>query len=98
MPRDRKKIEKSLLNKGFTQDAGDHRYYKYYDGNKYTGVFTFISRGSGYKVYSDSLLSDMWKQLKLNSKKELCDLIDCPMNESKYRAILKSKNLMAPSK
>ena len=90
MPRKRKDIEASLIKKGFRQEANDHRFYKLYEGEKYTGIYTKISTGSGYKDYDDNLLGIMAKQLKL-SKRELCDLIDCPMDEEKYRNKLKQK-------
>lgn len=50
--------------------------------------------GSGYKDYSDSLLCQMAKQLRLDSKKDLCNLIDCPMDVDEYRAILAAKGFL----
>jgi len=94
MPRSRSRIEKSLSKKGFQLEETHHRYWKVFDGERYTGVYTFISTGSGYKDYDDSLLSRMAKQLKLGSRKELCDLIDCPMDENAYREILAAKGFL----
>lgn len=91
MPRDRVDIEKSLLKKGFVEVGGDHQFFHFYVDGKFTGIHTKLSRGTKYKVYDDSLLSKMWKQLKLDSKKELLQLIDCPMNEEQYRGKLQDK-------
>ena len=90
MPRKRKDIEASLKKKGFTLETTDHRYYKLYDSDKYTGIYTKISTGSSYKDYSDSLLGKIARQLRL-SKSELCDFIDCPMDEKQYRKKVKDR-------
>lgn len=95
MPRKRKAIKSALQKKGFTLETCQHHdRYKYYIDGKFTGVHTHISRGSGYKDYSDSLLGRMKKQLKLNSKEELLDLIDCPMEEKDYRNVLRENGIL----
>jgi len=55
MQLDTQKLEKSLLKKGFRQANNDHRYYRFYHNGKKTRIFTFISHGSGYKTYPESL-------------------------------------------
>lgn len=94
MPRKRRDIENALKAKGFREEVSHHRYYKYFVDNKFTGAYTYTSTGTKHKEYDDSLLARMVKQLKLNSRQELCDLIDCPMDEEQYRAILHEKGIL----
>lgn len=91
--RDRVDIEKALQKKGFQQENNDHRYFTLFNDNKKTAIFTKISHGSDYKIYGQSLLSKMSRQLKL-SNKELLDLIDCDISGEKYLEILKNKNIL----
>jgi len=67
-----------------------HTYFWFYHNDQRTHIKTKISHGSN--EYSDSLLSAMQKQLKLNSKKELLELINCPMSQEDYIGLLKNKN------
>ena len=86
--RDRSEIKKSLEFKGFKSREGDHQYYVYYTTNgKKTIIKTKLSRGSGYKVYSDPLLAAMAKQCKLTKGKFL-DLVDCSLSQNDYEGIL----------
>jgi hypothetical protein len=94
MPRDRDSIEKALAKKGFRKEDSHHRYYTYYDGDKCTGIYTYISTGTKYKVYDDHLLSQMYKQLKLDDRQQLLRLIDCPMDEQQYRDKLREKGFL----
>lgn len=95
MPRDRDDIERALSKKGFRmEERGHHRYFNFYDGEKYTGISTYVSRGTSHKVYSDTLLSQMYKQLKLDNRQELLQLIDCPMDEQQYREKLRKKDYL----
>lgn len=92
--RERKKIEKALRKKGFVKKEGsNHRVYILsVDGLK-TSISTIISRGSGYKVYSASLLGQMKGQLKLTNK-QLLDLIDCPLSKEDYMNHLSNMGLL----
>ncbi len=94
MPRKRKDIESALSKKGFRPQNKHHKYYYFYDGDTFTGIYTYISTGNKYKDYGDALLSKMAKQLKLNSRKELCELVDCSMDQAKYRGKLEKQGLV----
>ena len=84
-----------MKQKGFReQEKTKHRYYYFVYQGKDTGVSTFVSRGTKYKEISDSLLSQMWKQLHLNNRKELLDLVDCPMGEAQLMALLQTKGIL----
>lgn len=78
---DRRKIETALEAKGFTKRDGDHEFYDLLVKGKKVGIMTKISRGSSYKVYSDSLLGMMAKQLRLRTPRKVLrigvsDMID----------------------
>lgn len=90
--RDRSDIKKSLEFKGFKNRGGDHEFYIYHtlDGKK-TVIKTKISRGTGYKVYSDSLLAVMAKQCKL-TKGNFLSFVDCGLNQVDYEKILSTLN------
>ncbi len=95
MPRPRSNIQSTLKKKGFREEEkAKHRYYHFVYSGKFTGVSTFVSRGTKYKEISDSILSKMRKQLHLNNKKELLDLVDCPMDEDQLVAILRDKGIL----
>jgi len=89
---EREKIESSLLKKGFKLIESHHRFYYYEHNGKLTSIRTKISTGSGYKTYSESLISQLKKQLKFNSKKELLDFINCPMTAEEYKDLLTINN------
>ncbi len=87
----KKKIEKSLSKKGFEIVVNkDHRYFHFEYNGKRIGIFTCVSHG-GDKDISDSLISRMRKQLKLDKIKQAYDLFRCPMKYSDYIEILKEK-------
>lgn len=89
--KDCSKIQKALKKKGFVEEKDrDHNFY-FLDCKK--TVFTKISHGSSYKTYGDDLLGKVSRQLKL-SNKELLDLIDCPLDKSKYLSKLKEKKII----
>ena len=90
--RERSEIKRELEYKGFKNRGGDHEFYIYYTlSGKKTVIKTKISRGTGYKVYSDSLLAAMAKQCKLTKGKFL-DLVDCTLNRDEYEKILSTSN------
>ena len=96
MPRPRNDIQSSLKQKGFQEkEKTKHRYYDFIYDDKITSVSTFVSRGTKYKEISDDILSRMWKQLRLNNKKELLDLVDCPMGEEELITLLQAKGILS---
>jgi len=72
----------------------DHRVYHLMHDNKHTGISTKISTGSKYRSYKDNLLDHMKRQLKLDTRAQLCDLIDCDLDEDSYKEILRDKKLL----
>ncbi len=93
MPIDRKIIESSLRKKGFIEEGGDHKYFYHEVNGKRTGSYTFISRGSGYKTYGDTLLKRMCVQLRLNTLTQVKRLLECPMDMDEYNSILRKKGI-----
>lgn len=88
----RKKIEKNLQKKGFEKiERKGHTYLHHVYQGKYSGIKTYLSRGSGYKDYGDDLINMMKKELFLDSIKQAADLFNCPMDESQYNSILINK-------
>ena len=92
---DRNKIASSLKRKGFDEDnSGDHRFFHHKFNGKVTGVRTKLSRGSKHRRIGAPLLSSIRKQLKLDTQKELSDLVNCPMTKEHSAEILKTKNIL----
>jgi len=91
VPRDKSKLEKSLLKKGFQRIEGDHHFFIYYtlSGQK-SLIKTKTSHTPKMKEIGDSLLTQMAKQCKL-SKQEFLNLVDCPLNQQAYEELLKEK-------
>lgn len=91
---DRRIIESSLRKKGFIEEeGGGHKYFHHKVGDKRTGPYTFLSRGSKYKTYDVSLLKFMKKHLRLDSLDQVKRLLECPMTGEEYNSILKSKGV-----
>ncbi len=84
-PRD---IEKALLAKGFKVEQTHHEYFWFYYNGKRTHIKTRISHGK--KEYGPNLISAIKKQLKLQSKQQIEDLLNCPMSEEDYIELLRS--------
>jgi hypothetical protein len=90
---DRRDIEVALPKKSFEmEEESDHRFFHLKVGGRATGIKTYTSRGSGYKVYSDSLLGFMARQLHL-AKADLVALIKCPLDGPAYLAKLREKGI-----
>lgn len=85
-----RRISSSLQNKGFKAIESDHTYYWFFLDGIRTHIKTKISHGES--EYGDHLLSAMRKQLKLNSKLELMDLINCPMSQENYIELLNERD------
>ncbi len=94
MPRDKKKVESGLTNKGFRQKEGDHHFFIYWtlDG-KTSSIRTKTSHTPKMKEISDGLLGQMAKQCKLN-KQDYLDLVDCPMDQKIYEQKLEEMGLL----
>jgi len=80
----RRRIQSSLLRKGFKGEDADHRVFRFYVGARKTSISTFISHGSLYKEYDDDLLSKMKRELCMPNKKYLIDFITCPVTRERY--------------
>jgi len=93
---ERSLIESHLKSKGFLEkkDNPHHRYYHHKYNGKFTGAYAYTSRGSKYKTYDISLIKRMKKELKLDSVREVVDLLKCPMSEEQYNAILQEKGAL----
>lgn len=92
---DRRTIESNLLKKGFVlREDAHHRYFHHvYHGEK-TPAYAYISHGSRYKTYGMPLLKKMKMGLRLDTNKQVIDLIECPMSGEDYNQILKNKGLI----
>ena len=95
MSRERSDIAAALLTKGFQPKSGDrdHEYFFLVAQGLKQSVFTKLSRGSGYRTYGDNLMALMARQLRL-TRRQLNDLVDCPMSEEDYRAHLRSISVL----
>jgi hypothetical protein len=91
MPKDKRKVEESLLKKGFVGTEGDHHFFVYHtlEGKK-SSIRTKTSHTPKMKEINDGLLAQMAKQCGLN-KQEFINLIDCPLSREQYEKRLKEK-------
>lgn len=97
IPRD--KIESTLTQKGFVLDAAksSHKYFYHEYKGKRTGAYTYTSHGSSYKTYGDTLLKPTRMQLRLDTLKEVRDLLLCPMDADMYNTRLIGKGVFPKS-
>lgn len=94
MQRDKEKVEKALLSKGFRKDNTHHRTFIYWTkANKKTTVRTKTSHGSKSKVLGDDLLKKMADQCQLD-KSEFVELVDCSIDQTGYEKRLKEKGFL----
>lgn len=93
VPRDT--IESTLPKKGFVLDSSkpSHKYVMHEYNGKRTGAYAYTSHGSSYKTYGDELLKRMKVELRLESLKEIRDLLLCPMDADAYNNKLVEKGV-----
>jgi len=92
---ERKNITKNLPKKGFVKVEGKHHIYFHFHHNGIdTGAYTYVSHSKKIADYQGRLLTEVRKQLELDTNSEVVDLINCPMDEEKYTEILRQKNLI----
>jgi hypothetical protein len=93
IPRDA--IATALSKKWFGSEEGKrHTLFFLTIGGKQYPVRTFLSRGSGYKDYNDTLLSQVRKQLCFDTKDQLLRFIDCDMGPQEYVDLLVKKRII----
>ena len=93
IPRDA--IAAALSKKWFGSEEGRRHtlFFLTVRGKQYP-VRTFLSRGSGYKDYDDTLLSQVRKQLCFDTKDQLLRFIDCNMGPEEYVELLIRKSII----
>lgn len=93
VPRDT--IESTLPKKGFVLDSSkpSHKYFMHEYNGKRTGAYAYTSHGSSYKTYGDELLKRMKVELRLETLKEVRDLLLCPMDADAYNNKLVEKGV-----
>ncbi len=94
VPRDT--IESTLPKKGFVLDPSkhSHKYFYHEHNGQRTGAYAYTSRGTSYKTYGDELLKRMKGELRLDTLKEVRDLLLCPMDATAYNNKLVEKGLL----
>jgi len=92
MQRKARVVQSALLYKGFELKNTHHKFFSYVstDG-RLTSIKTRISQGEN--EIHDILLNQMAKQCHL-SKEEFLDLVDCPLDRTRYEEILIKKGLI----
>ena len=90
---EREKIRKGLKEKGFVEVSKkkDHDFYYLYVEGKKRSIFTKLSRGSGFRDYSDGLVRDVYRQIGL-SKEDFLRYLDCSLTLDRYIQMLREQN------
>jgi hypothetical protein len=86
-------VEPGLKKKGFSVEQGKDIIFRHYYKGKRSGPWTKISHGARHDIH-DSLVSEMKKQLKLQTAKQVRDLCECPMSEADYVKILQAQGYL----
>ncbi len=89
-----KEIKSGLKRKGWAEEERAHHTYFFFciEGKK-TKIRTYLSR-SPKKSYGAKLLSNIKKQLYLNSNEEVVEYIRCKLKNEEYIRILKEKKVL----
>ena len=86
-------LAQGLLQKGFIEVESHHRRFFLHVFGKRTSVHTKISHGD--KELGDTLAALVARQLSLN-RKELDDLVNCPLDHAGYVDLLKRRDRLPP--
>jgi hypothetical protein len=97
---DRQEIIDNLPQKGFRKELnGDHIYFYHEYQGRETGSWTKVSHSKKVKDYQGDLLTQMRKQLHLETTKQVSDLCKCPMDQEHFELILAGQSFIpAPLK
>lgn len=90
-PRPTRKIQASLLKKGFVEDDTHHCMFWLMVNGKRSRVRTRYSHGE--RECNDWVQGQMAKQLSL-SRKEFEDLIDCPLKRETFLGLLRDRGVV----
>jgi len=78
-------VRRSLKKKGFVEITNGHHVYLHHKlEGKLTGPQTRVSHGKDSHDIGPAIVSQMVKQLNLSNKKEVEDLVTCPMSAEVY--------------
>ena len=84
-------VESALEAKGFRRRESHHSYFVYYtEEDTKTPVRTKTSHGKGGADIPNNLFSRMAKQCKLRTARFRALLVDCPLSQAEYEALLTS--------
>jgi len=86
-------LAQALIQKGFVEVESDHRRFFLHVLGKRTSVHTKISHGE--KELGDVLAALVARQLAL-SRKELDDVVNCPLDHKGYVELLRRRGRLAP--
>lgn len=70
----------------------DHHFYELCIDDQWV-LQTKVSTGTGYRELGDSLLAQIAKQLRVD-KRQLTDLVNCPMGYDEYIEHLRMKGVL----
>ncbi|MGD0591231.1 MAG: hypothetical protein ABSA44_10600 [Bacteroidota bacterium] len=87
---EREKIRTGLIKKGFKEGGTKHDLYTLVIDGKIYPIGTKLSRGTGYKDYTDRLVTAVCHQLGLTTK-EINPFLECTIKLSKYAELLKQR-------
>lgn len=91
-----RQTKSALLAKGFRQSHTHHEYYHYYDGEKETEVYTYLSHREGGSDLRPNEISGMKSQMCLKSQSEVISFISCSLTAALYRQRLQSLGKIVP--
>ncbi|MBI5023678.1 MAG: type II toxin-antitoxin system HicA family toxin [Candidatus Omnitrophica bacterium] len=92
----KKDFIKGLQDKGFEYSPSGRQPHEklrlIVDGKK-TGISVPISRGSKIKEYGSDLINLVKRELRLDTNKQVVDLIECPLSYDDYVNHLKDRGV-----
>lgn len=86
-----KDLVKGLQNKGFEHTSTGrqpHEKLRLFIEGKKTGISVPISRSKKIKEYGSDLINIVKRELKLETNKQVVDLVECPLSYQDYIDIL----------
>lgn len=89
MPFSGRDVRRNLKKKGFIEDKKHHIYLNHTYEGKRTGAYTFVSHGKEKEDVGPDIVRSMKMQLRLETNRQVHDLVNCPMTKKQYEVLLK---------
>lgn len=99
MPFTARDVIRALRKKGFVEErCGHHIYLHHYHDGRASGAYTYVSHGADSDDLGPAIVRAMRSQLKLETNREVTELVNCPMTQDRYTELLVERGVISQPK